>query len=198
MKKPDAPANKHGRVEGRKGHLIGLIASRLGGHFIVEAKAGALEDQIVVRRLFLTEVLAFLRQDPDANLQLLVDLTAVERRDGQLEVVYRLRSPRLGYRLRASVLLPPDELLVPSIVPLYRAAEWLERELWEMFGVYPDGHPFLRPLLLYPEFTSPPLRKSFPLQQEHPLVSSKTPVIEPDRAPLQSDETGGDDTDGEG
>lgn len=182
MKGQDISGTKLAPTDGRKGHLIGLIASRLGAHFIEKAQAGVDEDQIVISRLFLTEVLAFLQQDPDANMRLLVDISAIEHREGTLEVFYRLRSPRLGYRLRASIFLPTDDLFVPSIVQLYRSADWLERELWEMFGVYPDGHPHLRPLLLYSGFTSSPLRKSFPFQQEHPLVGLRTPSTESQRA----------------
>ena len=173
MKAQTESGTKLAPTEGRKGHLIGLIASRLGGHFIEKAQAGLFEDQIVIPRLFLTEVLAFLQQDPDANLRLLVDISALENQQGALEIVYRLRSPRLGYRLRASLLLPPDDLVVPSIVRLYRGADWLERELWEMFGIYPDGHPHLRPLLLYPGFSAAPLRKSFSQGQELPLVGPR-------------------------
>ena len=188
MKAHDGSISKRAASEGRKGHLIGLIASRLGGHFLEKAKAGTVEDQIVISRLFLTEVLAFLQQDPDANLRLLVDISAVESQDASLEVIYRMRSPRLGYRLRASILLPPDDLFVPSIVQLYRNADWLERELWEMFGIYPDGHPHLRPLLLYSGFASAPLRKSFPLKQEHPLAGPRTPSTEPKRTSALEDD----------
>lgn len=106
----------------------------------------------------------FLRDHVNTQFKCLVDITAVDfpERKARFEVVYHLLSPRWNNRIRIKV--PVDELTsVPSIVPVYNAANWFEREVWDMFGVYFSGHPDLRRLLTDYGFTGFPLRKDFPL-----------------------------------
>lgn len=179
------PSSLAPRPDQRAGHLVGLVEARLGTKFLTQAWAHAQEDTMWVERDKLLVLLAFLRDDPDADLGLLLDLSAIDHgpatRRGpatagqpaapsEIEVFYRLRSPRLGYRLCVSVWLAGNDETLPSVTPLYAAAEWLERELWEFFGVYPEGHPHLRPLLLYPGFSGHPLRKAYPLDKAQPLA----------------------------
>jgi len=98
----------------------------------------------------------------------LVDVTAVEYRDPELplEVVYQLRS--LGRNLDLRVKLPLDPegpLTVTSVVDLWAGADWLEREVWDLFGVRFTGHPDLRRILMWETYDEGhPLRKSFPLR----------------------------------
>jgi NADH-quinone oxidoreductase subunit C len=98
----------------------------------------------------------------------LVDLTAVEYRDPErpLEVVYLVRSLARGSELRVKVLLDIDgELEVDSVVALWAGANWLEREVYDMFGVRFRGHPDLRRILMWETYAEGyPLRKDFPLR----------------------------------
>jgi len=98
----------------------------------------------------------------------LVDITAVEYRDRErpLEVVYLLRGLTTKNELRVKVELDPrGELVVDSVVPLWRGAEWLEREVYDMFGVTFRGHPDLRRILMWETYAEGhPLRKDFPLR----------------------------------
>lgn len=162
----------------RRGHVIGILHARMGRGSFEDGVAGREEDVLHLRRERLVEVLSFLKDDPDADLSLLVDVTAVEddaAAGSALALHYRLRSPRLGYRLRAVVDLDPEEPSAPSLAGLFSAADWLERECHEMFGVYFDGHPHLRPLLLYTGFAGHPLRRGYPAAKAQPLVALSSP-----------------------
>ena len=86
----------------------------------------------------------------------------------RFEVVYHLYSLKAGHRLRVKVPVPQEDPTVDSLVPLWKGANWLEREVWDMFGIRFHGHPDLRRVLLYEEFEGHPLRKDYPLGYEEP------------------------------
>jgi NADH-quinone oxidoreductase subunit C len=79
-------------------------------------------------------------------------------------LVYLLANTVTNERLTVRVYLNEPELTVPSMVPLWAGANWLEREVWDMFGIRFDGHPDHRRILMPEEFTAHPLRKDYPLQ----------------------------------
>lgn len=114
------------------------------------------------------EVVRWLHDDAGERYDYLVDVTAVEFRDVEhpLEVVWHLRS--LPYRrfIRLKAQLPKGTpLRVPSVWPVYKGADWLERECYDMFGITFDGHPDLRRILLWEQYREGfPLRKDFPLR----------------------------------
>jgi NADH-quinone oxidoreductase subunit C len=113
------------------------------------------------------EVITWLHDDPGQRYDYLVDVTAVEHRaGGPLEVVWHLRSlpHRRFLRLKAA-LDPAGPLVVPSVWPIYKGADWLERECFDMFGIAFDGHPDLRRILMWEGYAEGhPLRKDFPLR----------------------------------
>ena len=93
-----------------------------------------------------------------------IDLTAVDwpDREKRFEVVYHLLSPKRNQRVRVKV--ETDEVTpVPSVVPVFRGAEWFEREAYDLYGVLFSGHPDLRRILTDYGFEGHPLRKDFPL-----------------------------------
>ena len=135
--------------DSRTGHVVRLVAQRLGPGVLEASSTADGEDVLVSARERLLVLLHLLRDDPDADMRLLLDVTAVDHgrpapRDGggdehvdqperpRFDVLYRLRSPRLGYR--ALVIVPVTDIdpVVPSATELFPAAEWYERELWEM------------------------------------------------------------------
>lgn len=123
---------------------------------------------VVVARERSHEILRWLKETPSEAYDYLVDVTAVEYRDRErpLEVVYQLWSlPRKAF-LRVKVELPKRELpAVDSVVDLWRGADWLEREVYDMFGVTFRGHPDLRRILMWDGYAEGhPLRKDFPLR----------------------------------
>ncbi len=114
------------------------------------------------------EVLAWLRDDPGERYDYLADVTAVEYRDRErpLEVVYQLRSIPRNAELRIKIELDrAGALEVDSVVDLWQGANWLEREVWDMFGIRFAGHPDLRRILMWETYDEGhPLRKDFPLR----------------------------------
>ena len=123
---------------------------------------------IYVRREQLLPIMRWLRDTPGQRYDYLVDVTAVEYRDRErpLEVVYFLRSLDRKTDLRVKVELEADqELAVDSVTPLWAGGDWLEREVYDMFGITFRGHPDLRRILMWETYAEGhPLRKDFPLR----------------------------------
>jgi NADH-quinone oxidoreductase subunit C len=120
----------------------------------------------------LVEVMRLLRDDPQLRFEMLVDVTAVDLmpRTPRFEVIYHLYSVEKNHRLRVKVGLPEEAAEVASLCGLWESANWMEREVWDMYGVRFAGHPDLRRLLLYEEFQGHPLRKDYAKERRQPLV----------------------------
>ncbi|HEV8437336.1 MAG TPA: NADH-quinone oxidoreductase subunit C [Methylomirabilota bacterium] len=134
----------------------------------------------VVAREGIVDALACCRDDAELRFDLLMDLTAVDyltfpgREDGpRFEVVYHLYSTEHNHRVRLKVRVEEDDAWTPTATPLWPIANWLEREVWDMFGIRFEGHPDLRRLLLYEEFVGHPLRKDYPINRRQPLIGPK-------------------------
>lgn len=112
----------------------------------------------------ITAALTFLRDDPKCQFIVLIDICGVDypEREKRFEVVYHLLSPRLNQRIRIKVATDEDTP-VPSVIDVYPAANWFEREAYDMYGIVFAGHPDLRRLLTDYGFQGYPLRKDFPL-----------------------------------
>jgi len=123
---------------------------------------------VYVARDRLRAAMQWLKETPGQEFNYLVDVTAVEFRDRErpIEVVYFLRSLERRADLRIKVELPADqELVVDSVWSLWHGADWLEREVYDMFGITFRGHPDLRRILMWETYAEGyPLRKSFPLR----------------------------------
>lgn len=125
------------------------------------------ETRVVVPATHLIEVMRFLRDE--AGMDLLVDITCVDYLNyrgatNRFGLVYLLARTEDAARLTIRVMLDEPGLTVASLCPLWEGANWLEREVFDMFGIEFAGHPDLRRILLPPEFTAHPLRKDYPLQ----------------------------------
>jgi NADH-quinone oxidoreductase subunit C len=123
---------------------------------------------VYVARDRLLAAMQWLKETPGQEFNYLVDVTAVEFRDRErpIEVVYFLRSLERRADLRVKVELQADEeLVVDSVWSLWHGADWLEREVYDMFGITFRGHPDLRRILMWETYAEGnPLRKSFPLR----------------------------------
>jgi len=110
------------------------------------------------------QVLTLLRGDRQAAFNQLIDLTAVDypERESRFDVVYLLLSMDNNMRMRLVAAVAAGQA-VPSVTGLFMAANWAEREVWDMFGIFFAGHPDLRRLLTDYGFEGHPLRKDFPL-----------------------------------
>ncbi|MEC7094935.1 MAG: NADH-quinone oxidoreductase subunit C [Pseudomonadota bacterium] len=124
------------------------------------------KDQIVIKVPVATvaDTLASLRDDNYAAFNQLSDLTAVDypERPDRFEMVYQLLSMKNNMRMRVLAAVGEGQA-VPSMTSVYSAANWAEREAWDMFGIFFAGHPDLRRLLTDYGFEGHPLRKDFPL-----------------------------------
>ncbi|MBW2275469.1 MAG: NADH-quinone oxidoreductase subunit C [Deltaproteobacteria bacterium] len=117
----------------------------------------------------IVEVMRGLRDDEALDFQMLVDLTAVDRsalaRGGdapRFEIVYQLFSLEKRHRLRVKAAVASEPPEIDSVVSVWPAANWMEREVWDLYGIRIAGHPDLRRILLCEEFEGHPLRKDFP------------------------------------
>jgi NADH-quinone oxidoreductase subunit C len=139
------------------------IQAALGGEILsVDVKLGELA--ITVRREAILKVLTHLRDAADCAFEQLMDVTAADYPDRaeRFEVVYILLSLKRNQRIKVKVSADEDTP-VPSCVSIYSAANWYERETWDMYGVFFDGHPDLRRILTDYGFEGHPFRKDFPL-----------------------------------
>ena len=125
------------------------------------------QTRVVVPAASLLAVMTMLRDRRHFNL--LVDVTCVDYlnyRDAtdRFGLVYLLANTVTNERVTIRTFLNEPDLTVPSVVSLWAGANWLEREVWDMYGISFEGHPDLRRILLPEEFTAFPLRKDYPLQ----------------------------------
>lgn len=141
-----------GALIARKQEESVLSASVLSGELVINA----VPSKIV-------SLMEFLRSNPNLQCSTLIDLTAVDypTRDKRFDVVYHLLSMYQNLRVRIKVSINDDEL-IPSIFQTHKAAEWFEREVFDMYGIRFSDHPDLRRLLTDYGFKGHPLRKDFP------------------------------------
>ena len=139
------------------------FGSAIGRHFVSSEQT-----VVFVDRDRSHDALAWLKDAPGQEFNYLTDVTAVDYRDPErlLEVVYQVRSLHRKADLRVKIGLDKRESLeVRSVVDLWRGADWLEREVYDMFGVTFVGHPDLRRILMWETYAEGyPLRKDFPLR----------------------------------
>src|SRR3989338_4229335 len=138
------------------------------------ASSQAIADPAVVRRESLRAVAQHLRDEPELAFNVLMDLTAVDGLKlgaaSRFEVVYHFYSLEQNRRLRLKVPVEEQDPTVDSLADLWPSANWFEREVWDMFGIRFRGHPSLKRLLMYEEFSGHPLRKDYPVNRRQPLI----------------------------
>jgi NADH-quinone oxidoreductase subunit C len=142
------------------------------GQTIVDALNGAAtghsvaynELTIAIDLARIVEVATYLRDDPACRFVSLIDITAVDypARENRFDVVYHLLSPTLNTRIRLKGEAS-ETTQVPSIIGVFPAADWFEREAYDLYGVIFIGHPDMRRILTDYGFDGHPLRKDFPL-----------------------------------
>ncbi len=118
-------------------------------------------------------VLRFLRDEADFDM--LTDLTAVDYlgQTPRFEVVYHLYGTETNQRVRIKARVAEEAAEIASAVRLYASANWMEREVFDLYGIRFDGHPDLRRILLYEDFEGYPLRKDYPKERRQPLVGPR-------------------------
>jgi len=155
--------------------LIELLQTKFGDA-ILETHAQFGDDTAVIDHERWREVALYLRDDPRAAMNMFSDITAVDYlglREQRFEVVCHLRSMTHAHRIRIKARIGDEEgegASIDSLTPVWRGANWFERETFDMFGIVFRGHPDFRRILLYEEFQGHPLRKDYPHDRIQPLI----------------------------
>ncbi len=143
----------------------------LGDYLATALPGGTDEPEIAYGELMvrvepetIVRTMTLLRDDTNCQFQILVDVTAVDHpeRETRFDVVYNLLSVTQNQRIRVKAQVA-EGAAIPSVVSVYSAAGWFERETWDLFGIYFSDHPDLRRILTDYGFEGHPLRKDFPL-----------------------------------
>jgi len=138
------------------------------GERVLDVRTFRDEITVIVPREDIFAINQFLRDDPELRYDFLVDLCGVDNlgTDPRFMVVYHLYSFQRNERIRIKAGVPKDDCTIASMVPLWKGADWLEREAYDMYGIRFDGHPKLVRILNTDDFDGHPLRKDFPLRGE--------------------------------
>ena len=163
---------------------------------------------LVLDRASIVDVARYLKEDPDLQMNFLMDLSAVDYSafgtgpkpaffsssgvatrpspeipdedpwpgppdESRFAVVYHFYSLHHKHRLRVVVPVKEEDPEVDSLISLWPGADWLEREVWDMFGIKFRDHPNLKRILMYDEFEGHPLRKDYPVNKRQPLIGPK-------------------------
>ena len=144
-------------------------------HVVIETGDLSGQPLVVAKRENIRQLCESLKNDPDLRFDLLMDLFAVdflhwEEKAIRFEVVYHLYSTVNHLRLFVKALVPEKDAALDSVTPVWPAANWYEREVWDMFGVSFHGHPNLKRILMYEEFAGHALRKDYPYNKRQPLI----------------------------
>lgn len=146
------------------------------GRAVLETLQSQRDDIVILERPGLRERFRFFKEDPRLGFDFLSDITAVDywqKREPRFEVVYQLTALKNRQRLRVRVPVPENDAQVESLTPLWKGANFMEREVWDLFGIRFIDHPNLRRVLLYEEFQGHPLRKDYPVNFWQPRVPER-------------------------
>jgi NADH-quinone oxidoreductase subunit C len=129
----------------------------------------------VVEAARLVDVMRFLQSDGECQFDMLTDVTAVDYlgEEPRFEMVYHLYSVAKNKRLRVKARLGEKAPEIATLCELWPSANWMEREVWDLYGIRFAGHPDLRRILLYEEFEGHPLRKDYAKEKRQPLVGPR-------------------------
>jgi NADH-quinone oxidoreductase subunit C len=151
-------------------NVLSLLERRFQGK-IREISVSPGDESAVIESESLLEAAEFLKRPP-RDFAMLLDLTCVDYlpRVPRFDMVYHFFSLTRKRRLRLKARLSADALKIASLTPLWKNADWLEREVFDLFGVEFTGHPDLRRLFMYDGFEGHPLRKDYPLRRRQPRI----------------------------
>jgi NADH-quinone oxidoreductase subunit C len=155
--------------------LIASLQEAVPAAELVSAPAVDLQTTVYAPRDHVAAVARALRDRPDLRFDFLAEVTAVDfsPREPRYELVYILVSTVLRHRVRLKVRLPGEDARVATVSGIWPAANWLEREVWDLFGIVFDGHPDPRRLLMPEDWEGYPLRKDYPVQINKPVRTAE-------------------------
>jgi len=160
---------------------VRVLRERLGDQVLrVEEFLGDLA--LTVSRKAWVEAAKLLRDHPELDYKMFVDLCAVDYldrddHDDRFEVVLHVYSPTHRRRVRLKVPVPEAEPKLPTLWGVYKGANWFEREAWDLYGIVFEGHPNLSRILTHDDFVGHPMRKDYPTAQRHVLRQPKAMLL---------------------
>ena len=128
----------------------------------------------------LLEVMQALKDEDAFKFDMLIDVTAVDwmdKRENRFEVVYHLLSVEKKHRVCFKAALPEQDCKIESLIKIWKVANFLEREVWDMYGIEFLNHGDLRRILMYDEFVGHPLRKDYPILKKQPRIELRLPEL---------------------
>jgi NADH-quinone oxidoreductase subunit C len=154
--------------------IVGALEDAIPG-LRLEIVPAVDQPTLVVPREQIVAACTALRDLPPLRFALLADLTAVDwwPAEPRFQVVYLLASLEHAQRLRVKVWLAGGDARLPTVSPVWPAANWLEREVFDLFGIVFDGHPDLRRVLMPEDWEGHPLRKDYPVQIDMPVRTTE-------------------------
>lgn len=162
--RPERPTS--GRESAPSDHpTVAPLAGRFGDAILRNRVSAGDQTVVWIDPARSLEILGWLKDDPSQQYDMMSDVTGVDYGRGAVDVVYQMFSTVHRRALRVRCELPYDALEIDSVVQLWRSANWLEREVYDLFGVTFRGHPDLRRILMPRDYAEGhPLRKDFPLR----------------------------------
>ena len=140
------------------------------------------DDTIVVAKGEIANVMKKLKTDPALDFDIFMDVTAVDYLGNydllpylkelktRFEVVYHLYSTTKNHRIRVKAPVTEEEPTIDSVMSIWIGADWMEREVYDLYGITFNGHPNMKRILLYEEFKGHPLRKDYSKTKRQPLI----------------------------
>jgi NADH-quinone oxidoreductase subunit C len=166
-------------LDSRNEKLLTLLADKLGS-YIIESRLTIMHAEVRIKRDDIAAFFRLLKLDKDLSFNMLLSVTAVDwldQKNDRFELVYHLLSLQHQYRLRVKTWIPDEDPTAQSVSDLWEAANLLERETWDMYGITFKDHPDLRRIMMYDEFVGYPLRKDYPVQGKQPRIKLRFPEV---------------------
>ena len=140
------------------------------GHAVLVAYEDRGMPTVLVDKSRIRDILSFLKTEPGLEFDFLTDLAGADglrladwggRWPDRFQVAYHLRSMKTGRRIRVKASVPEGDAVMPTVTDLWRAADWAEREVFDLYGVHFTGHPNLKRILCHHQFKGHALRKDY-------------------------------------
>ena len=124
------------------------------------------EGTVSIKKGSLLDVCRFLHDDPELYFDFITDICSVDfiGHEERFEVVYHFYSVRHNHRIRIKARAPENDAVIDSLCPIWKGANWLEREVYDLMGISFIGHPDMRRILMPEDFAGHPLRKDYPIE----------------------------------
>lgn len=158
---------------------ISKVLAKFGSD-VVSTSSWQGDDGVVIRKDALKAVATFLRDDPELDYNFLVDIGGVDYltypkpQPERFAVAYHFLSMRKKHRIRLKVYVGAVDNAIDTLSGMWKTADWMEREVWDQYGIPFKGHPNLKRILNHAEFVGHPLRKDYPIKKRQVLSTSDT------------------------